>query len=35
MASTTANVNGYDSCINLYTDTDGRITEIDWTTYTA
>ncbi|MBQ6373448.1 MAG: SH3 domain-containing protein [Clostridia bacterium] len=34
-ASSTANVNGYDSCINLYTDTDGRITEIDWTTYTA
>jgi len=29
------NVNGYDSCINLYTDTDGRITEIDWSTYTA
>ena len=29
-----ADGDGYDSCVNLYSDTEGRITELDWSTYT-
>ena len=31
----TGNVDGYDSSINLYTNQDGIITEMDWSTYTG